>query len=299
MPLQAESLLMAEGSVMVHAAVRGALGLALVAAPQMLTLDEVLFRANEAVVAYEKHFSNVVAEERYVQRLVDRDGKVERERVTLSDFLLIRLPGAENWNGFRDVLEVDGKPIGDRQARLEKLFLESPRDAFERAKELADDSARYNIGRVPRRVTVPTLAILVLHSLNQHRFHFEKIGEERVGETQTWAIRYAEHLRPTIVRSGGVELFARGTLWIDPDSGRLARSVMILGDLNTPLQSTITVTYQPDAALGLWVPVEMEELYDNPRDPEDQQVHAVATYSNFRQFQVGPMDEIGRTRYED
>lgn len=264
------------------------------AAAQSLDLEEVLFRANEAVVAYEKQFSSVVAQERYVQRIVRPDGTVARERVTISDFLLVRPPGAETWLGFRDVLEVDGKPVADRQKRLEQLFLEAPDQAFDRARRIAAESARYNIGRIQRTINVPILSLLFLHVLNRHRFHFEKIGEEPVDGIPTWVIRYSEHARPTIVRAGGGDVFARGTFWIDPASGQVVKSVVILGDGLIGARSTITVSFRPDQKLGVWVPAEMDEVYDNPRNPREEQIHARATYSNFRRFHVRTEERLSR-----
>ena len=46
---------------------------------QPLTLAEILFRANQYVVRYEKDLSAVVSEERYTQRIVGRHG-VKRTR---------------------------------------------------------------------------------------------------------------------------------------------------------------------------------------------------------------------------
>jgi hypothetical protein len=261
---------------------------------QGLDLDEVLFRASEAVVRYERQFSSVVAEERYLQRVVRPDGTVVRERTTRSDFLLVRPPGAETWLGFRDVIEVDGKPVADRQTRLEKLFLDAPEEAFDRARRIAAESARYNIGRIQRTINVPILSLLFLHVLNRHRFYFEKVGEEIVDGVPTWVVRYSEHARPTIVRAGGGDVFARGTFWIDPGSGHVVKSLLILGDGLTGVRSTITVTFKPDPRLGVWVPVEMQEVYDNPRDPRDEQIHATASYSNFRQFRVRTEERISR-----
>ena len=88
-----------------------------------LTLGELLFRANESVVAYEQVLSNAVVEEQYVQRIVSPGGEAKVERRLRSDMLLVQLPGATAWLGFRDVFEVDGEPVRDRDARLQELFL--------------------------------------------------------------------------------------------------------------------------------------------------------------------------------
>lgn len=260
--------------------------------PQPLTLDEVLFRANEAVVAYLKELSSVVAEEQYEQRVMRQDGSVKRTRSMKSDYLLVRLPDDDAWMGFRDVMEVDGVAVGDRQQRLYKLFLESPGAAFSHARTIANESARYNIGAIQRNVNVPTIPLVFLHPINQHRFYFEKAGEEDIDGTPAWMIRYTEHVRPTLVRSGRMDIFARGTFWVDPVTGRVLKTELTLGDANMAARSTIVVKYRTDQALGTRVPVEMEERYDNPREKRADRIDARATYTNFRRFEVRTQETI-------
>ena len=66
---------------------------------QSLTLDELLFRASQSVVAYERVFSNAVAEEHYVQRILRFNGTVRRQRDLRSDMLLVQLPGRSRGSG--------------------------------------------------------------------------------------------------------------------------------------------------------------------------------------------------------
>jgi len=49
----------------------------------------------------------------------------------VSEFALVRVK--DDWVGFRDVFEVDGKPIGERKDRIEKLFLQTREGAVEQA----------------------------------------------------------------------------------------------------------------------------------------------------------------------
>ena len=66
-------------------------------------------------------------------------------RELTSDFLLVRTSpsGAQ---AFRDVIDVDGKPVRNREDRLRKLFLEQPKTAVEQARAIARESERHNIG---------------------------------------------------------------------------------------------------------------------------------------------------------
>lgn len=268
-----------------HAVWLVALGGAAVLRAQPLTLAEILFRANQYVVRYEKDLAAVVSEERYTQQVVGRHG-AKRTRELRSDVLMIRTPASESWMGFRDVFEVDGRPLGDRQERLQKLFLEGGDIGLTQARKIADESARFNIGDIHRNFNVPTVPLEFLNPLNQYRFYFEKVGEETIEGTPTWAVRYAEHARPTFIRTNLGDLFARGMLWIEPTEGRVVRTELTVGDFRTNLRSTLTVTYRPDERLGLWVPAEMIEVYERPRDDGADAIRCVATYSNFRRFNV-------------
>lgn len=91
------------------------------AAAQEGTLEALLDRAGRYTLVFVDKFSNVVAEERYVQRSSSSQGA--RRRVITSDFLLVRPSEATSYMPFRDVFEVDGVQVRDREQRLEKLFL--------------------------------------------------------------------------------------------------------------------------------------------------------------------------------
>ena len=96
-------------------------------------LDALLDKAGDYVLAYEKSFVGVVAEETYRQDARGRSTTDSRgfaveapsqRRDLRSDLLLVRAPAGDRWMEFRDVFEVDGKPVRDRAERLEKLFLQ-------------------------------------------------------------------------------------------------------------------------------------------------------------------------------
>src|SRR5438552_15063319 len=75
---------------------------------------EIVLRASRSVEAFIQTFSNVVAEERYVQE----SAYPHRRRELLSEFLLVTPPGPVGRYQFRDVLEVDGAAVRDRKHRL-------------------------------------------------------------------------------------------------------------------------------------------------------------------------------------
>src|SRR4029079_5643989 len=120
---------------------------------------------------------------------------------------------------FRDVFEVDGRPIRHRDDRLEQL-LRGPAglDSADVASIVAE-SARFNIGDVDRNVNTPLFTLRILEAGNQRRFRFRRSAgdgpgtTERAAEstpsdrvfrvsTEVWVIAYDEVGPGTMIRSG-------------------------------------------------------------------------------------------------
>jgi hypothetical protein len=261
------------------------------------TFDQLLTRAGAYVESFQRSFGSVVAEERYAQTLrrvpgsittsVQRGGTGPVETVLVSDFLLVQVPG-EGWLPFRDVFERDGKQVRDRQDRLATLFLKgSSRSAFDQARAIMNEGARYNIGNVSRNINVPTLALPFLLAQNRPRFSFKagKRDEKEPG----FVIDFKETARPTFVSTtSGRDLPVDGRFWVDERDGTVLRTE--LHALDTSVEAHIVVTYEPDAAIGIRVPVRMEERMRRTRDP--MEIRGVATYSRFRRFQVNTSEEL-------
>jgi hypothetical protein len=256
-----------------------------------------LARASAYVESFHRNFGSVVAEERYEQTLrrvpganttsVQRGGGGPTDTVLVSDFLLVQVPG-EGWLPFRDVFERDGKQIRDRQERLAGLFLNgSTRSAFDQARAIMNEGARYNIGNVSRNINVPTLPLPFLLAQNQRRFSFK--SAKRDADDPGAVIEFKETARPTFISTtGGRDLPVTGRFWVDERDGTVLRSE--LHALDTGVEAHIIVSYELDAGTGLRVPVRMEERFRRARDP--MEVRGVATYSKFRRFQVNTSEEL-------
>ena len=74
------------------------------------------------------------------------------------------------------MFERDGKPVRDREQRLAAIFLKGGRDAFEQARAVMDEGARYNIGNINRNINTPTLPLAFLTERHRRRFEF-KLGK--------------------------------------------------------------------------------------------------------------------------
>lgn len=80
----------------------------------------------------------------------------------------------------------------------------------------------------------------------------------------------------------GRNLPAEGRFWIEPATGRVLVTELIIDD--AAVDATITVRYEADDAMGHLVPVEMRERYNNHRG--GSRIDGTATYGRFRRFQV-------------
>lgn len=260
------------------------------------TLEEVLQRAADYVVRFERAIPSVVAEEHYRQRLLLSQpqapgGRIrpseDAQRTELkSDFLMVRSQDTDMWIPFRDVFEVDGKPVRQREERLTKLLLDDSGSAYDRAWRLTEEGARYNLGPVQRTVNVPTQALQFLLPLNQLKSVFRRAGVDRIGNVTVWEIRFEEIGLPTLIRTtGGASLPASGAFWIDPATGAVLRTMVRTKQQS--FRSEIVVTFEPHADLEVRLPAELKEKYAG----SGYELDGTATYTRFRKFRV-TTDEV-------
>jgi hypothetical protein len=254
-------------------------------AAQELPLPEILNRAAIYVAAFHKQLSGIVAEESYEQHIKKQSTVYDLSRRKLrSDFLLVRPVGADRYVEFRDVFEVDGRALRDRQDRLTKLFLDPPPGAQTQLERVARESARFNIGRVYRTLNTPVLPLAFLLIDYQSQFAFTAKPDPA---TSAMVLAFKETGRPTLVRTPvGKDIPARGRFYIDPASGAVTQSELIVEDAG--VKATVNVTYRADEELGFFVPVEMREVYLAGRD----EIEGRATYGRFRRFQVNVDEQI-------
>jgi hypothetical protein len=272
-----------------------------------VTLEQLLERAGAYVLGFETRFSNVVTEERYVQESTEAAGlritspssqvrdmstgnpppRVQR-RELVSDFLLVTLPGTDERLPFRDVFEVDKRRVRDRDDRLSTLFLHPTGSTLDQALRIMGESARYNIGNIQRTINLPVLALEVLRPLDQPHVRFSKGKLDSSIGANVYIVEYREQASPTLIHGPqGREMFCHGRFWIEAPTGRVMKSELIIDD--AAVRASVTTRYRVDEAYGLAVPVDMKEEYGLPNGAR---VTGLATYGNFRRFDVEVTDDI-------
>src|SRR5262245_25233505 len=185
--------------------------------PEAVPLEVILGRAAWYVDEFVAKFSNVVAEEKYVQDStiplptgLQATGRgalasamllgTATHREMKSDFLFVALQGTFEWLPFRDVFEVDAIPIRDREPRLTKLFLEPAEDTEQQAIRIRDESARYNLGNMKRTINNPAIGVAILQADFQQRFRFALGKPDPLVGPGVWVVDFKETAKPTLIQ---------------------------------------------------------------------------------------------------
>ena len=224
-------------------------------------IDELMRRVGTYVQSFVETFSNIVAEERYEQRLAGR-----RRQLT-SDFLLVAYPGRPDRRvTFRDVREVDGQPVKDQPDRITELFLNPFASAIARAMDIQVEGLRHNLSG--GRLVNPLGVLAILQREYQHDFRFTRQGLDRTLGADIRRIDLIR-LRPPQTNQ------TRGSVWVSETTGEVVRTQLRIGGAE---REKTTTMFEIHRELRIRVPVEMEDEIGNFRGR--------ATYGNFRRFNV-------------
>jgi hypothetical protein len=266
-------------------------------------LVPILDKAGQYVLEFERQFRDLSVEESYHQWLTEPSGVTQR--LTRSDLVYVAVPGPFAFTCFRDVVEVDGRPIPNRASRLATLFLrESGATALEKANKILAESAAYNIG-ARRTINVPTLALSLLRPDNQRHFRFRQRGKSRRSGRDAVEVEftYADPA-PLVRRTSQEGLPAQGRFFVDPADGTVLATELVLSFPGSSATAKINVAYELDPGLKLFVPAEMKERYADsgvlltPADIDTSQKASLtprvfggvtqteARYSKYRRFTV-------------
>jgi hypothetical protein len=272
------------------------------------TADALVAKASAYVARFATRFSEIVTEERYVQSSNGSDGQ---RRELKSDYALIRLEGSSEFIEFRDVYEVDGRPVADRQARVLSFLAPRPgqvsgRDDFtwaDRAREAAETSARFNLEGVGQ-LNRPLVAFAFVQAAWRTRFEFSIGGiDRRVGASaRVLSFRERRPNNRSMYASGWVS----GRLWVDEVSGAVLKTEVEWGV--RPASHKVVSTFVHDPALDIHLPAALIDthtlakagLVGIPSLAEAanymRSIEGRATYGRFRQFSVATSEAADAPR---
>jgi hypothetical protein len=264
---------------------------------QQPQLAEVLKRAAAYVERFHSQLAEIVAEEAYEQ-VVYNSARYhnpvlanEVRRTLRSDLMLVKPSNVDRYVELRDVFEVDGEAVRDRRNRIAALWRTGSAESSTRLDAILAESARYNIGGIQRNINTPLMPLMFLNTY-QARFSFRHIAKSRPvfgsGDatdtsgvfrvrTEMWNIEFEEKRGNTIIkRPNGGNLRSRGRFWVDPDTGAVLISELIVD--GGGVLAKVTVSYQSEPLMGFLVPVEMRESYER----RDEVITGHAVYGKFR-----------------
>ena len=237
-------------------------------------------RLRDYIARFEQEATALVAEEEYVQRRYGLRGGARRMR---SEYVLLKPSDTQPWLGYRDIFEIDGREVRDRDDRLVKVLSGTAADSRERALAMVDEGARFNVG--PRRTTnVPTLPIQMLARAHAARFRLHvPRGWERDREVE---IRFTEIVRPTIIRTPeGDSVESRGEMTVRVTDGAILEAAVRFYfrnertlEMGRESGARMSVIYGDVPGISVPVPLKMTEVVAG--------TEGVATYSKYRRFQT-------------
>ena len=258
-------------------------------------LDTLLRLARGYAESYGDRLALVLATERYEQMVVAdaRDGAISggsqkgRTRVLVSDVIWAPSDQEIALLFYRDVYSVDAKAVRDRGDRLLPLFASGPIErGREKAKQVLNESARFNLGTAYWNVNFPTLALSILHPRNRDRFRFRLGGESTLQGKRAAEIAFREQARPTLAQSAsGADYVASGSAWVALQDGAVLKTELRY----EALPGRIRVGYRYEPKLSAFVPDTMHEFFGGKNTL--QMIEGTATYTEYRrgEAEVGPI----------
>jgi hypothetical protein len=252
------------------------------------TAMDALTRARLYLAVWQNTLTSLVVDEEYRQEVNEYRGGAPggsvRSRRLQSEMLLVRAPADNLWLSFRDVIAVDGSPVGDRQRRFQDLFSGPAAMMLSTAERIAQEGVRYNLGRVHRTLNAPFAALVFLNP-NYHANTVWKLDpNERLDGKPVWELQFHQRKPPFAVEAPpNTRHESSGTFRLEPETGRIIEWELsvIMGRSRFHVKTRFGAV--PDIQDG-WVPLHMEDEYEVPRF---ERLRAWAKYSNYRLFRTG------------
>jgi hypothetical protein len=247
----------------------------------------------------------VIAQEHYTQKLEEwPQGRgtfsrrsTQTTRRLISEVLFVRASEHGDWLMFRDVLQVNGERVRDRTSRFDQLFISRPDDVIGGARRIADESARYNLGRLSRNINTPTTTLQFLDAAYSRSTTWTAPKSTKVDGTSAWELTFEQSREPFVIHTpDGEPLPAGGRIWIMPGSSRLLKTELTvvsrkrMGTESTALTARtftrLVTTFGPVPGVDPWVPLRLEERLEFQTRSFEESVAGKATYTNHRVFRT-------------
>ena len=277
-------------------------------APAPIDIDELLRKADTRRREFTETFKGLIAVETRLTELFDKDGRVTKQRLVVSDFLVYSSSLREGVvSEYRVPRSVDGKAVRNPEDAAIKAFtrLADAKTAKEEGERLHALLLKHVLKYATSGFTLHPL--WVVSEDRRKDAVFTIAGRETVGgrdaivlayELKTWRPEAAGAYR----RFTDPRLSGRGRAWLDAADGRLLRwendHLIVDADLPTPgPYLRTTVEYEP-SAFGIWTPRQVVATFsDKFREKKMPPSLRVAgrityTYTGFQRFLVSTSTTI-------
>jgi hypothetical protein len=251
---------------------------------QSPSLDEVLQRTSTYLRQWIPQLANIVATETYDERQAQSGVPGPQKRRLKSDVLLVQYPVGPGWMLFRDIGEVDGKPLAHPPDRLLKLFIEPNLNAREQADQITLEGLASHLAGANASSTNPFLGIALMQDAYRPRLRFRLGNTEPAMGPHVRVIQFDEREESEAPAGGKPEKLslllpdsgrANGSIWLDEETGVILKTDV---RMSLGLSLSSATIFARDARLGMFVPQEMRTSW--------RYVRGVATYSDYRRFDV-------------
>jgi hypothetical protein len=220
-------------------------------------LPDVLKSAGDYLVQYSEKISGVAAEEEYLQ-YDTTSGQMNTPKRVSSDLVLYG-SGSGTVTAFRDVYAVDTVAIRQRDDRLPALFKSPTAEGGQKAQQFSEDSVRAYLNPNLHALDQPTVALEFLLKENQERSTFKVESVKTMNGAQVAVLKFNERSMPRLIPSNE-NAAAVGRFWVDVATGAIRQTELGITGKSTSIR--VTVKYEEQPTLALWLPVEMYQQFE-------------------------------------
>jgi hypothetical protein len=231
-------------------------------ASQATALPELLTLAGEYHTSYVTRVSGATLEEQY--QLIDVTGGRMSSAVRISsDVVFVNLNGGVT--ALRDSYAVDSRALRERAPRITALLAPPATPTFsdwEKVISYPAQAAHLFVMDLILKLNEPTMALRFFAPDIQPSLTYKLDGKRQINGVQTLGVRFDEPqaLEKKYVLGTRGNGRAMGRLWIDAASGAIHETELWVE--SKAESATIKVKYAPAPALGLVLPTETTETYE-------------------------------------
>jgi len=274
-------------------------------------LNEILDRAATETRKYIETFKNLLSEESKTFLTFDKQGNVKKSRSIKSTFLVYQLTRDQNQSTeFRNVLEVDGKPLEDADRHGQDFFAKVTKaeSSTSELQELRKESSRYDGNLVINGMTL--FQSPVLNEKLKPVFDFRLVKGTSIDGSAVYEIAYQQKTESPFIRvnsknkgepgktsieydvdsdvGGGLNARLRGTLWIDASTFQVRKEhrEMTVQPENSPSPVPAVVNdfdFQ-NSDFGILTPKRITHLQSRIKGkgfPPQREMQVTMEYANF------------------